>query len=128
MKHAQFIIFIINLAYILGASGQEIQFGNPLTIPLRLSGTFGELRSDHFHTGIDIKTNQQEGYPVIATEDGYVARIAVSPYGYGKALYINHPSGYTSVYGHLQRMNGTIATYLHRKHYEMQKFQLDFSL
>ena len=128
MKSARLIFLMMSMVYMLEAVGQEIKFGNPLTIPLRLSGTFGELRSDHFHTGIDIKTNQQEGYPVIAVEDGYVARIAVSPYGYGKAIYINHSNGYTSVYGHLQKMNGTIATYLHRKHYEKQKFQLDISL
>ncbi|NLH52928.1 MAG: M23 family metallopeptidase, partial [Bacteroidales bacterium] len=85
---------------------QNVQFISPLTRPLRLSGTFGELRPDHFHAGIDIKTNQEEGWPVIAIADGYVSRIAISPTGYGKALYIDHPGGYTSVYAHLQRMNG----------------------
>lgn len=107
---------------------QKDLFINPFTRPLRLSGTFGELRPNHFHAGIDIKTNQEEGWPVIAVADGYVSRIAISPSGYGKALYIDHPSGYTSVYAHLQQMNGKIQEYVIRKHYELQSFSMDISL
>ncbi|MDA0898253.1 MAG: M23 family metallopeptidase [Bacteroidetes bacterium] len=73
----------------------------PLDIPLVLSGTFAELRGNHFHGGIDIKTQGRSGLKVFAVADGYISRIAVSPYGYGNALYIRHPEGYTSVYGHL---------------------------
>ena len=73
----------------------------PLDIPLVLSGTFAELRGNHFHGGIDIKTQGRSGLKVFSVADGYISRIAVSPYGYGNALYIRHPEGYTSVYGHL---------------------------
>ena len=73
----------------------------PLDIPLVLSGTFAELRGNHFHGGIDIKTQGRSGLKIGAVADGYVSRVAVSPYGYGNALYLRHPEGYTSVYGHL---------------------------
>ena len=73
----------------------------PLAIPLVLSGTFAELRGNHFHGGIDIKTQGRSGIRINAVADGYVSRVAVSPYGYGNALYLRHPEGYTSVYGHL---------------------------
>ncbi len=73
----------------------------PLDIPLVLSGTFAELRGNHFHGGIDIKTQGRSGIRINAVADGYVSRVAVSPYGYGNALYLRHPEGYTTVYGHL---------------------------
>lgn len=77
-------------------------FGSPLDISLNIAGSFGELRSNHFHTGIDFRTQQKEGFPVYATADGFISRINVSTYGYGKCLYIDHPNGFTSVYAHLQ--------------------------
>ena len=73
----------------------------PIDIPLVLSGTFAELRGNHFHGGIDIKTQGRSGLKITAVADGYVSRVAVSPYGYGNALYLRHPEGYTTVYGHL---------------------------
>ena len=73
----------------------------PLDIPLVLSGTFAELRGNHFHGGIDIKTQGRSGLRIDAVADGYISRVAVSPYGYGNALYLRHPEGYTTVYGHL---------------------------
>lgn len=81
--------------------GQNLLLSSPLEIPLVLSGTFAELRSNHFHGGIDIKTQGRSGLKVRAVAAGYVSRISISPYGYGNALYIKHPEGYTSVYGHL---------------------------
>ena len=107
---------------------QREAFISPLTRPLRLSGTFGELRPDHFHSGIDIKTNQEEGWPVLAIADGFISRIAISPTGYGKALYIDHPDGYTSVYAHLQRMNGEIQNYVTRQQYASHSFKIDITL
>ena len=69
----------------------------PIDIPIFLSGTFGELRSSNIHAGIDIKTQGREGFPLKAVSDGYVSRIKVSTSGYGKAIYVNHPDGKTSV-------------------------------
>lgn len=103
-------------------------FSSPLGIPLSLSGSFGELRSNHFHSGLDFRTQQKEGLPVYATADGYVSRIKISAFGYGKALYITHPNGYTSVYGHLLEMNPEIAAFLKQKHYELQQFEVDLFL
>ncbi|GIV60273.1 M23 family metallopeptidase [Rhodocaloribacter litoris] len=100
-------------------------FRSPLGIPLLLSGNFAEMRSNHFHSGLDIKTNGQEGYRVYAAADGWVSRIVVSPVGYGHALYVNHPSGHTTVYAHLSRFNDTLAAYVKRLQYEKRSFRLD---
>ncbi|OYU83088.1 MAG: peptidase M23 [Flavobacterium sp. BFFFF2] len=100
----------------------------PLPIPLQLSGNFGELRANHFHAGFDFKTNQKEGYPVVAAANGYVSRIKISAFGYGKALYISHPNGYTSVYGHLQKAVGQTETYIKHKQYELKQFEIDVFL
>ena len=99
-------------------------FVKPLDIPLILSGTFGELRSNHFHSGLDIKTQQREGLNVYASAEGYVSRIKISHWGYGKALYITHPNGYTTVYGHLKKFSPTIEAYVKRHQYEKEKFQI----
>ncbi len=97
----------------------------PVDIPIYLSGTFGELRSNHFHSGMDIKTKGEEGLPVHAVEDGFVYRIKISRGGYGRALYIKHPSGIISVYGHLKVFNDKIEAYIKQKQYEKQKFEIE---
>src|SRR5947207_7045079 len=84
---------------------QQPLFCDPLEIPIQLSANFGDIREDHFHTGIDIRTHEKIGYKVYAAADGYVSRIKVSPYGYGKVLYVTHPNGYMTVYGHLDHFS-----------------------
>ncbi|WP_017259373.1 M23 family metallopeptidase [Pedobacter arcticus] len=103
-------------------------FRNPLAIPLYLAGNFGELRSNHFHSGLDIKTNQREGLPVYATADGYVSRLRVQIGGFGNALYINHPNGVTSVYAHLQKFDPLIEARVKAFQYEKQSFPIDVIL
>lgn len=100
-------------------------FISPLYTPLKLSGTFGELRSDHFHSGIDIKTEEVEGFKVYAIANGYVSRIKITSGGYGKALYITHPNGYVSVYAHLQKYNNSINEYVTNEQYNRESFTLD---
>lgn len=100
-------------------------FRSPLDIPLFLSGSFGELRANHFHTGLDFKTQQKEGWNVYAAADGYISRIKISTYGYGKAIYITHPNGYTTVYGHLSRANGAIEAYIKANHYKQQAYEIE---
>lgn len=100
-------------------------FRPPMDIPLLLSGTFGELRTNHFHSGIDIKTNGKEGLNVFAIADGFVSRIRVSPYGYGLAVYIDHPNGYTSVYGHLQKFNPALSQYVKQSQYALHSAEVD---
>ncbi|MBN8703739.1 MAG: M23 family metallopeptidase [Bacteroidetes bacterium] len=100
-------------------------FRSPLDTTLQLAGNFGELRNNHFHAGLDIRTLSQEGLKIYSVADGYVSRIKISPVGYGKALYITHPNGYVSVYAHLQSFNGAVAEYVKKKHYELQSFEID---
>ncbi len=99
-------------------------FVKPLDIPLILSGTFGELRSNHFHSGLDIKTQQRQGLNVYASAEGYVSRIKISHWGYGKALYIRHPNGYTTVYGHLKKFSPKIEAYVKKRQYENESFTI----
>lgn len=98
-------------------------FRNPLDIPSVLSGTFGELRSNHFHAGIDLKTQGKEGLKVYATANGYVSRIKVAQYGYGKTIYISHPNGYTTVYAHLGKYADKIENYVKKIQYKKENYQ-----
>jgi len=100
-------------------------FGNPLEIGAVLAGTFAELRSNHFHSGLDIKTQQREGLKVFATAEGHVSRIKISPWGYGKAIYIEHPNGYTTVYGHLKEFAPDIEAYIKKQQYKQEKFAIE---
>lgn len=122
-------ISAILLLFSLIVSGQENYpkdyFRSPMDIPIILAGTFGELRSNHFHSGIDIKTKQREGLPIYGIADGSVTRIKVSHWGYGKALYVAHPNGYTSVYGHLQKFGPEIEEYIKKVQYEKQSYEVE---
>jgi hypothetical protein len=123
-----FIIFALSLISFI-VQGQSTNypknyFQKPLDIPLVLSGTFGELRSNHFHSGLDFKTQQKEGFNIFATAAGYVSRIKISNWGYGKAVYITHPNGYTTVYGHLKKFNKKIETYLKKRQYEKESYSI----
>lgn len=91
-----------------------------------LSGSFGEMRKNHFHSGIDIKPSKQGlAEPILAAADGYVSRIKVEPSGYGKALYITHPNGYTTVYAHLSKFDDDIANYIKEQQYKSESFSQD---
>jgi len=96
----------------------------PLNIPLIISGTFGELRSNHFHGGLDIKTNRKEGYQVKSIYKGFIDRINVSTDGYGKTIYVKHPNGLTSVYAHLSKFTSKIQRFVKSKQYKKQTFEI----
>lgn len=98
-------------------------FRSPLDIPIVLAGTFGELRNNHFHSGIDIKTQQREGLNVYAAADGYVSRIRVSLWGYGKVIYITHPNGYTTVYAHVRKFGKGIEEYVKNIQYRKERYE-----
>jgi hypothetical protein len=119
------VIFLIALHLPAQKKYPQDTFRPPLEIPLVLAGTFGELRSNHFHAGIDIKTQQREGLPVFAIGDGTVTRIKVSHWGYGKALYVAHPNGYTSVYAHLKKFGPEIEEYVKKVQYEKQSYEVE---
>ncbi|RHJ78009.1 M23 family metallopeptidase [Parabacteroides sp. AM08-6] len=123
--------FIIGLCLLASNGYHSIcaqQLRQPLDIPILLSGNFGELRSNHFHSGIDFKTQGAEGKAVHAVQDGYVSRISVSPWGYGNGLYLTHPDGTTTVYGHLQRYAPKIADYVKARQYEQESFNVNLVL
>jgi hypothetical protein len=121
------ITFFLIITQVIFAQNPYPQdyFRNPLDIPLVLAGTFAELRSNHFHSGMDIKTQHKEGFKVYAAARGYVSRIKVSHWGYGKALYITHPNGYTTVYAHLQKFSPKIEAYIKKLQYKKESFEIE---
>lgn len=100
-------------------------FKSPLKIPLVLAGTYGELRSNHFHSGLDIKTQHRTGQDVLAAAKGYVSRIKIQHYGYGKSLYIEHPNGYTTVYAHLDKFSPEIEKYVKERQYADESYEIE---
>ena len=121
-KMRSFLVLLALLTSAVAVGQTYPKYRKPVDIPIQLSATFGELRPNHLHAGIDIKTQGVEGKKVYAVADGYVSRIGVSPYGYGNVLYITHDDGYTSVYAHLQRFKGDIAKYVKQYQYKNKKF------
>lgn len=125
MKLNYFLLFVLISTCNLFA---QTNFHPPLLIPLNLAANFGELRPNHFHMGVDFKTNGKEGLPIYAIEDGYVARVKISPNGYGKVIYINHPNQITSVYAHCSKFVGSLDSLIQQKQQEAQNFEIEFYL
>jgi hypothetical protein len=121
-KKRNFLLSIIVMSTLVNGQKNGNPFIPPLKIPIFLSSSFGELRGDHFHSGIDIKTEGVTGKEVIASDDGYVYLLLVSPGGYGRAIFIRHPSGYSTMYGHLDRYKPEIEEYVKSKQYENKSF------
>jgi hypothetical protein len=119
------IHFIVLLFLLYHSPAQNISILPPVKIPVLLSGSFAELRSNHFHSGIDIKTQGITGIPVFSVADGYISRIAVSPGGFGNTLYITQYNGTTSVYAHLDRFRNDIQEYIKNIQYEKESFRVD---
>lgn len=130
MFRMKFKLFFLLISYSFFAQNNypKDYFAAPLNIPIELSGCFGELRDNHFHSGFDIKTQKVEGLSVLASADGYVSRIKIGIYGYGKAIYITHPNGFTTVYGHLQRGNGAIENFIKEYQYKEKSYEIDVFL
>jgi hypothetical protein len=103
-------------------------FASPVAGTMELAGSFGELRANHFHAGIDIAPTSSGNEPIFATADGYVSRIRTQENGYGQALFINHPNGYTTVHAHLHAFSNEIKAYLRQKQYETENFEQDLVL
>lgn len=103
-------------------------FRNPLNIPIQLAANFGELRTNHFHMGLDIRTNQRENLPVYAAADGYISRIKIERFGFGRAIYITHPNGYTTLYAHLNAFYPELNKYLIDKQYADEQWEQEFEL
>ena len=131
MKIVFFVVIFFNLIFIQNISAQNKFEKGYFQFPIKpgqqnfLTGSMGELRPNHFHAGIDVKTDFKTGLPIYASAEGYVSRIKISSFGYGKVLYITHPNGLTTVYAHLEGFNDTIADYIVRKQYEQECFDLE---
>lgn len=122
-----FLLFYLLIAF--SVSSQTLYptdyFRSPVGFPILLAGNFGEIRPNHLHAGFDIKTGGKEGKDIYAIADGYVSRISIKTGGYGKALYINHPNGFTSVYAHLKSFSEPIAKATKNMQYSMESFVMD---
>lgn len=100
-------------------------FRNPLGIPIQLAANFGELRNNHFHMGLDIRTNQRENLPVYASAEGYISRVKIEQYGFGRAIYITHPNGYTTLYAHLNDFYPDLNNYIKSLQYQDEQWEQD---
>lgn len=123
-KNLILLLFVCSFSFIIAQN----QYRSPLDIPVILSANFGELRPNHFHSGIDLKTAGAINKPVYTIADGYISRISVSSSGYGLAVYVTHPTGQTSVYGHLNKYVSKVAEYVKAKQYERESFSVDLKL
>ena len=119
------LIFLLFSISLLSSQKDQSKLISPLDIPLAISGTFGEIRSSHFHAGLDIKTGGKQGLKVRTVLDGSVSRIRVSTTGYGKAVYIDHPNGTTSVYAHLKNFSPKIESYIKEAQYEKESYIIE---
>lgn len=128
MKYKLLVILLLAFNVLSAQKENFPQYPNPVKIPISLSATFAELRSNAFHAGVDIRTQGVEGKEVFAVADGYVSRIGVSPYGYGKVIYITHNDGFTSVYAHLSKFNQKISDFVKAKQYESKSFSQNIML
>lgn len=122
------VLFFLIQAAIGQTDYPKAYFRNPLDIPMSLAGNFGELRPNHYHMGLDIKTNQRENLPVYAAAEGWISRIRIEPGGFGRVIYITHPNGYTTLYAHLNAFAAKLETFVKQQQYarESWKIQLDF--
>lgn len=128
MRIILIIIYLVPWIIISQDKYPENYFSKPVEIPLILSGSFGELRSNHFHSGIDIKTQSKQGLNIVSSADGYVSRIKIAHGGFGKAIYVNHKNGYTTVYGHLKKFNTEIENYIKKIQYRRESYEVDVYL
>jgi len=130
MKNMILVAFMFLSLILNGQSGKESRypknyFRSPVDFPILLAGGFGDVRQNHFHSGLDIRTGGEEGKPVYAVADGYVCRINISSTGFGNAIYITHPNGFMSLYGHLKKLNGPIGNWIREQQYKKESFEID---
>src|SRR5688572_26258885 len=112
------IFWIALLSMVAFVKYPKNDFVSPVNRQMRLSGTFGELRTNHFHAGLDVKSlHQVSGDPIYATGGGYISRIKVDESGYGNSIFIDHPNGFTSVYAHLENFIPEIENYVKEQQY-----------
>lgn len=121
------LLFFLSIAAPLRSQSDSVSFSSPFDFALQLSGNFGELRSNHFHSGVDFKTQGVVGKPIKCVADGYISHASVQPGGYGQAIYVKHDNGYMTVYGHLDRFPEAVAERVRKAQYEKESFSVDIS-
>jgi len=121
-------LLLVNCVLQAQVPGGADYFRYPLNIPARLNANFGEMRPNHFHMGLDLSTEGRENLPVLAPADGYIARMKIETGGFGRALYVNHPNGTTTLYAHLNRFIPQAEAYLKEKQYEQKSWKLDINV
>lgn len=119
------LVFIFVCGRLFSQNDSTVSYYPPLNIPLILAGNFGELRSNHFHMGVDIKTQGKQGFEIHSIEKGYVSRVKVSTSGYGKVVYVDHPNGVTSVYAHCSKFIGKLDSLVKSEQYKVQNFEIE---
>ena len=126
------ILVLLTLIFVLtrlsAQNYPQNYFRNPLNIPMQLVANFGEIRANHWHMGLDIRTQQKVNLPVYAAADGYISRVSVEPGGFGQAIYITHPNGYTTLYGHLNAFFPALASYVKQQQYAQQSWRINLTL
>jgi murein DD-endopeptidase MepM/ murein hydrolase activator NlpD len=103
-------------------------FRNPLDIPMQLVANFGELRANHWHMGLDIRTQQRENLVVRAAAAGFIARIKIEPFGFGRAIYIQHPNGYTTLYAHLNDFEPALEKWVREQQYRLESWEVELTV
>lgn len=122
------LCFLFFLNYCEAQNYPQHYFRNPLNIPMQLVANFGEIRTNHWHMGLDIRTQHKVNLPVFAAADGYIARVSIEPGGFGQAIYINHPNGFTTLYGHLNSFFPALAQYIKEQQYAQQSWKVNLLL
>lgn len=122
-------IFLFFSFHSVAQNNYEIgYFSFPLSIKPKLNANFGEMRPNHFHMGLDLSTESRENLPIFAPADGYIARIKIEQGGFGRALYLNHPNGLTTLYAHMNKFIPAAEQYLRLKQYEQENWKIDLSI
>jgi hypothetical protein len=125
MKSKNLLLICLNLAFAV-IRAQNLTL--PIVFPISLAGNYAELRKNHFHMGLDFRTDNKENLRIIAVEDGYISRMVIAPNGYGKAIYIHHPQqGFTSVYAHLNAFRPDMEWWINQVQYARQLNAIDTS-
>ncbi|MBL7754090.1 MAG: M23 family metallopeptidase [Chitinophagaceae bacterium] len=119
---------IISAQHLFARPNYPTNYLFPLKIPIQLVGNFGECRPDHFHSGLDIRTNGQENLPVYAVEKGYISKVIVMPTGFGKAICVTHPGGFTTLYAHLNSFFPELQAYVKRRQYQTKSWRQEIVL
>lgn len=122
------VLFFTRIAMAQQNPYPQNYFRHPLNVPMQLVANFGEIRTNHWHMGLDIRTQQKVNLPVYAAADGYISRISIEPGGFGQAIYINHPNGYTTVYAHLNSFFPALELFVKQRQYELESWRINLDL